>query len=273
MKNIFTLLFSTLIGLSVFASGNTGRVTVSFYGNNDYRVYIDGRSIASNNNRVYLNDLRPGRHTIDVYELKKNNKINKKPVYTSNFMVKPQYDLNIIVNRDGYVKFDEDRNYDNRRKNGDWNDRNQNNRNRDDEYNRNRSEGRDWDNDHERTYDRNRDYDRDRKYDRDENYDRNRNWNDNNRAMSDADFNQFTQKIRNQWLSKKNIAKEGLNSNYFTTYQVREVLQIFSSENDKLELAKLAYSRTVDQRNFSQLYDLFSSQGKDELDRYVRGRY
>ena len=267
MKNIFTLLLSTLIGLSLFAADVAGRVTVSFYGNNNYRVYIDGHSISSNNNRVYLNDLRPGRHTIEVYELKRNNKRSNKPVHTNNFIVKPQYDLNIIVDRNGYVRFDEDRN------NRNSNDRNWKNRDRDDDRDRNR----DKDYDRDRTYDRDKDYDRDRGYDRnrdynrDKNYGEDRNWNS-SRAMSETDFNQFVQKIRNQWFSKMNTAKDGLKNNYFTTSQVRQVVQIFTSENDKLELAKEAYSRTVDTRNFSQLYDLFSSQGRDELDGYVRRR-
>jgi hypothetical protein len=261
MKNIFTLLLSTLIGLSVFAAESAGKITVTFYGNNDYKVYIDGRSVSTNNNRVYLNDIRPGRHKIEVYELKKNNKRNKKPVYTSNFTVRPQYDLNIIVGRSGYVKFDEDRNYDNRRSNKNWSDRD-----RDDDYEKK------WE--HNREYGNDRTYDKDRRYDNDRNFDRNRRWNDDNKAISEADFNQFIQKIRNQWFSKMNTAKDGLNENYFSTYQIRQMLQIFSSENDKLELAKLAYSRTVDQRNFSQIYDLFSSQGKNELDKYVReGRH
>ena len=68
-----------------------------------------------------------------------------------------------------------------------------------------------------------------------------------------------------------NTAKDGLSRNYFTTSQVRQVLQLFSSENDKLELAKLAYRNTIDQRYFYQLYDVFSFQStKDELDRYIK---
>jgi hypothetical protein len=48
-------------------------------------------------------------------------------------------------------------------------------------------------------------------------------------------------------------------------------LQIFSSDNDKLELAKLAYRQTVDSRNYYTLYDVFSFQnGRDELDRYIK---
>jgi hypothetical protein len=92
-----------------------------------------------------------------------------------------------------------------------------------------------------------------------------------NQSMNDYDFNQLLQKIRGQWFGKINTAREGINSNYFTTVQVRQIVQLFSSENDKLELAKMAYRNTVDQRNYSQLYDVFAYQSsKDELDQYIR---
>jgi hypothetical protein len=151
MKKLFTFFLSTLIALSAFATDDAGRVMVSFYGNNDYKVYIDGRSIYSNNNRVYLHNMRPGRHTIEVYDSKRNNKRKNKLVYSSNFFVRPQYDMNIIVNRNGKVRFDEDRSY-NKKNDRDWNHKGRNDRDRDD-HDRNR----DWD--------RNRDYDRDRGYD------------------------------------------------------------------------------------------------------------
>jgi hypothetical protein len=89
-------------------------------------------------------------------------------------------------------------------------------------------------------------------------------------AMNDNDFNQLLQKVRNQWIGKMATAREGINGNYFNTYQVRQILQIFSSENDRLELAKLSYRNLVDPQSFRQLYDLFSYQTQSELDRYVK---
>ncbi|MGE5520059.1 MAG: DUF4476 domain-containing protein, partial [Candidatus Dadabacteria bacterium] len=64
--------------------------------------------------------------------------------------------------------------------------------------------------------------------------------------------------------------KDAVQSNYFTTYQVGQLLQIFSSESDRLELAKLAYRNTVDQQNYRQLYSQFSYQSQNELDQYIR---
>jgi hypothetical protein len=93
-----------------------------------------------------------------------------------------------------------------------------------------------------------------------------------NQAMSDYDFNQLTQQIKAAWLSDRlRTARNAIERAYFSTLQVKQVLQLFSMESDKLELAKLAYRNTVDQRNYYQLYDAFSFQSsKDELDRYIK---
>ena len=69
---------------------------------------------------------------------------------------------------------------------------------------------------------------------------------------------------------KVGTARDAVSSNYLSSFQVRQVLQLFSAENDKLELAKLSYRNMVDAQNFRQLYDLFSYQSQAELDRYIR---
>ena len=65
-------------------------------------------------------------------------------------------------------------------------------------------------------------------------------------------------------------AKDGVNNNYLNIYQVKQILQLFSSESDKLDLEKLSYKNLVDRQNFRQIYELFSYQSQTELDRYVR---
>ena len=254
MKNIFTLVLGFLMAASAFAADAAGRVAVYFTGNSDYQVYIDGRGYSSyNSNRIYLNDMRPGQHSIDVYAVKKNNKRSSRPVYSTSFVVRPQTDLNIVVDRNGRVQFDEQRS-----NNRNWN-------NRDDRRSNDH-------NDQNRGYDNRRDDDRNNGYGNN-GYGGNGYGNNYTQAMSDADFSQLVQKIRSQWFGsqKLNAAKDGLGRNYFSTYQVRQVLQLFSSESDRLELAKLSYRNVVDQRNFYQLYDVFQQQkNRDELDRYTR---
>jgi len=95
-----------------------------------------------------------------------------------------------------------------------------------------------------------------------------------NVAMSDVNFNNLYNTIQQQYpvASQMNSLSNAFNSsnNYFTTYQARQLIQLVTSESNRLQLAKSSYRRITDPVNFNQLYDLFSSQAsKDELAAYV----
>jgi hypothetical protein len=94
-------------------------------------------------------------------------------------------------------------------------------------------------------------------------------------AMTDASFNNLYTNISNQFgLGAKmaSLTNEFNNTNnYFTTAQTRQLIQLVSDENNRLQLAKLAYNNVVDPENYSQLYNLLSSQySRNELDVYVK---
>ena len=99
--------------------------------------------------------------------------------------------------------------------------------------------------------------------------------NDNNyrQPMSDQDFNQLLNRVKGQWFSSSKLraAKDAIPNNTFRTAQVRELLQAFTSDSEKLELAKLAYRSTIDQRNYYTVMEVFSFQSsKEELDQFIR---
>ena len=245
-KTIFTFLLASFTTLSLLAADITNRITVSFSGSNDYELRIDGRRYQSNNNRMYLNDMRPGRHSIQVYALNNRGQRSSRPVYSGNFTVRPQYDMHIAVDRNGRVHFDEKR----ANRDRDWNDRDTRNdrdwRDRDDRNYRNDRDDRDWNN--------------------------NKRWdNTYTRAMSDVDYSRLLQRVRGQWSanSKYNTAKGAVERDYFTSQQVRGLLQLISSESKRLELAKIAYRHTVDMQNYGQVYSLFSRKAQRELDDYA----
>ena len=239
MKTIFTLLLATIFTTSAFAY-DEGRLTVTVSTQADVQVVIDNRTYRlDDDNSLVLNNVRAGQHSIQVYRNRGNNRNNgnnrnrnnrNDVLYSSTINVRPNYDVDIMINRFGKALVDE---RDLRYSNDGWG----NNGNYGNGGYGNGSYG-------------NNGY---------------------NQAMSDNEFNQLLQKIRGQWFGKLNTAKDGINSNYFTTYQVKQILQLFSAENDKLELAKLAYRNTVDQRNYPQLYDVFAYQSsREELDQYIR---
>jgi hypothetical protein len=93
-------------------------------------------------------------------------------------------------------------------------------------------------------------------------------------AMKDAEFNTLYRDIQNRYgLGAKMSALTNVfatENYYFTTAQTRQLIQLVSDENNRLELAKASYDNIVDQANFSQLYDIFSSRSRSELEVYVR---
>ena len=93
-------------------------------------------------------------------------------------------------------------------------------------------------------------------------------------AISDREFSRVMQGMEKEWLeaNKMKSANQIIATNYLTSAQVRQMMQLFSLENNKVDLAKQAYVKTVDQRNFlSTVSDMFSfSSSRDELARYIR---
>jgi hypothetical protein len=93
--------------------------------------------------------------------------------------------------------------------------------------------------------------------------------------MNPADFSQLKQTIDNARFenTRLSIFKQALNYNYFTTAQVRELMDLFWFENSKLEVAKIAYPKTIDQNNYYQVNNEFSfSSSVNELGQYIAMR-
>ncbi len=256
MKTIFTLLFSTLFAVSAMAYEAT-RLTISSISNNKMNVEVDGRRYNMDDKGIYIRDLRSGYHTVKIYrDVKKKNgrqfdfgfgKNRLEIVYNTRIYLKEGFHYDILINRFGKVLLDEQR----IDRNDDW-------YNDDDRY--------DPDNNRDRD---NRDYDRDR----DRNYDRDNSFDNNNRAMNSQDFNQAKETLRRVWFENTRVtsAKQIISENYFTTQQVKELLQLFTFENNKLDLAKHAYGRTTDRNNYFVINDVFTfNNSKDELARYIR---
>jgi hypothetical protein len=93
--------------------------------------------------------------------------------------------------------------------------------------------------------------------------------------MTDESFNQLAQTVRNKWgqAGKITLEQSAFNNsaNYFTTAQVRQLLLLVTSENNRLSLAKLAYPRVVDAANFTQLYDVFNTvASRDNMNAFIR---
>lgn len=253
MKAIFTLLLSALFSLSLLAYDGT-RLTISSVGNNKMYVEVDGRRYNLDGNTVSVRNIRSGYHSVRVYrEVKKNKNIwnfgigsrKEETLYSNRVYLRNGYHFDILINRFGKVMVDEHR----IDRNDDW-------------Y---------YDDDDDYYYDRDRKDERDRNWDRDNRDSRYDNKND--RAMNDFDFSQAKESLRKEWFenTRVNSAKQVIDQNYFTSQQVKEILLLFTFENNRLDVAKYAYGRTIDKRNYFVVNDVFAfNNNKEELARYIR---
>jgi len=273
MKKFFTLFTSLFLTIALFAADRPkSMLTIkSVDQSSDIRVIIDGRRFEPSDNYIRIRDMRPGYHSIKIYR-ERNFGIftifgqRYDVVFNNSLFIKPQSSMTISIDRFGRAQVLE-----NRADRGfGWNDR-------------------DWKNDHDFDFDGGRNYgdygDHDRTWndrrtgpgDRDDHgdsYGNNGSYGSNfGRTLSDVEFNQLLHNI-NRESSENNMMKSAtqiINTNYLTSEQVKEMLQLFSFENNKLSLAELAYDKTVDKRNYFVVNDVFNySSSKDELARFIR---
>ncbi len=98
-------------------------------------------------------------------------------------------------------------------------------------------------------------------------------WNQPSRqAMSASSFQQLKQTIGGQSFdqTRVNIAKQAIKDNAFTSAQAKELLELLSFEDNKLELAKMLYPVVTDRSNYIIVYDVFNfSSNKDKLADYI----
>ena len=96
-------------------------------------------------------------------------------------------------------------------------------------------------------------------------------------ATSEASFTNLYNSISGQFglgVKMSSLTNEFNNTNnYFTVAQARQLIQLVSDENNRLQLAKSSYDNVVDPENFTRMNDLFTSQSKrTELSDYVRNK-
>lgn len=92
-------------------------------------------------------------------------------------------------------------------------------------------------------------------------------------GMHPAAFSQLKNTIDNQWFDsgKLQVARQGIMNNSLTAAQVAELMNLFSFESSKLEIAKMAFANTIDKQNYYIVNNEFSfSSSVAELDRYIR---
>lgn len=237
MKKTFTLLFATVLSLSVLAYDGS-RLSISSPGTStELKIEIDGRKFSMKNNSITLSYLEEGRHMVKIYREKKRGgfgygqgrREREDVLFQNTIFLKRGFHLDITVNRFGKVMTDERR------------------IDLDDEF-----------------YNDEEDY-----YDSD-----NGGWNNgNSNVMRGREFETLKESLRKEWFENNRLTsvKTVADKTNFTTQQVKELMLLFTFENNRLEIAKYAYRKTVDKQNYYQVNEALTfSSSKDELARFIR---
>jgi hypothetical protein len=236
MKNIFTLLLLSVFTAAAFAAGPQTKLTVSSAYAGQLRIMVDGNSYQIDNNRssadFVLNNLSAGNHNIKIYKQATRNN-GRKNVYNDN-NVQVLYNAYIFLRPLYHTDLTINR------------------------FGKVFSDemqmtGRYYDDGNENNYPGN--------------------YPAYNQQMTQQNFDALKSVIRRESFdnSRLNIAKQAGSANYFSAAQVRELLQSFSFDASRLDLAKFLYSRTTDKGNYFTVNDAFAySSSRDELANYVR---
>ncbi|MEO6612144.1 MAG: DUF4476 domain-containing protein [Chitinophagaceae bacterium] len=243
MKKTFTLLLASLFSLSLFAFDGS-RLSVSAVGTStEMKIEVDGRKFTMKDNSITLSYLGEGYHQVKITREKnrKGNGVgfgfgsgrNTEVIYSNSLYLKKGVHIDITVNRFGKTLVDEHR--------IDQND--------------------EWYNDEDDYYDNASGND-------------NSGWNNGHgNVMSSREFNDVKDQIRREWFEANRLTstKVIIDKGNFTSQQVKELMLLFTFENNRLEVAKYAYRKTVDKQNYYQLNDAFTfNSSKDELARFIR---
>ena len=252
MKSISTLLIAVFVSMVSFANYVPSKLRVSVASNENIQIVVNNNVYRTGaDNSTVINNLQPGYHSVKVYEVQDRRtgifgrKTHSQLLYSSNIHVRPGYLIDISINRNGRASVKE-RMIRNSRDN-------------------------DWGND---GWGNNRDRRNDRDYDRNNGgWDNGGYGNDYRRPVSDQAFYTIIESLRREYNENNRVyvARQAIERNYFTANQVRTMLQLFSFEGNKLEVAKQAYRNTTDQSNYHIIYEqLYSSRSKEELSEYIR---
>ncbi len=232
MKKIFTLITSSLFSLSLLAFDGSRLSISAVTSSQELKVEVDGRSFSMKDNSITLSYLTEGYHQVKVYrEAKRRNKSFGRNVIIYSSSVMLKRGFHLDITINRFGKVLVD----------------------------------------ERRMDINDEWytDQDDYYDSD-----NEGWNNgNNNVMNTREFESVKQTLRKEWFENNRLtsAKYIIEKSNFSSAQIKDMMLLFTFENNRLEIAKSAYRKTVDKHNYFLLEDALTfNSSKNELARFIR---
>jgi hypothetical protein len=109
MKKIFTMCLGLVLTAAVFAADRRPDVTIISM--KKYEIVIDGKTYFSNNRMMNIDNLRNGRHSIQVYDMSNRgfSIFQRKHLVTSRSFQLRNKDVKITIDRFGQLTITEDR--------------------------------------------------------------------------------------------------------------------------------------------------------------------
>ena len=110
MKKIFTMCLGLVLTAAVFAADRKPDVTIISM--KKYEIVVDGRTYYSNSRMLNIDNLRNGRHTIQVYDMNSNRGFSifqrKRLVASKSFQLRNN-DVKITISQFGQLTITEDK--------------------------------------------------------------------------------------------------------------------------------------------------------------------
>jgi hypothetical protein len=231
MKTIFTLLLSTFFSLTLLAFDGS-RLSISTVATStQVTVEVDGRKFSMKDNSITLSYLSEGRHQVTISREKKTNGFRKSGQVIYDAAIFLKKGIHLDITLNRFGKVLVDEHR------IDLND--------------------EWYNDEDDYYNTD-----------------NGGWNNGyTNVMSVREFSDLKDQLRKEWFENNRMisVKHILDNNFVTTGQVKELMLLFVFEKNRLDIAKYAYCKTVDPRNYFQLNTVLTfNSSKDELARFLR---
>ena len=270
-KFLQTITIVALLFLCLNASANS-KLSVSTTMPTAMKVIIDGQKFYSQDNKICINNLQAGYHSITVYYIKNGRDFNNffnngnngfwKKAVSKQVTVRNNFEYDITINRFGRVFYDQD--YCNNNNNNIWD-----NNDIEDGFNNNNF---DYNNGYNEDYD---DWGYFKKGVGKSNLpNNNNNFSQLNMVgIPNKLFEQIKQTMQQQSFesSKLEFAKQSLDKNNINTNQTKDLINLLFMETSKIEFAKYAYDKVIDKDKYFTVLDSFDMQSsKDELLKYIR---
>lgn len=238
MKSIFTLLTTAFISLSGYAFFDQTRLTISTSGNIPVRIMVDGKKYTNKNGDVTINNLVAGYHTVKIFvqqrqkgQERDRGQFNGAPTY-----YQVMYNSSIMIKQQFHTDLMVNR------------------------FGKVFIDEQPMANGY---------------------YEEEENWGDdgngqggyNQQPMTPQIFEQFKQAVTKATFDddKSLVVKQVANNNWFTSVQVKEIVQLFTFESGKLDIAKFLYKYTVDKGSYFIINDAFTfNRTKEDLMKYLQ---